>query len=496
MQTETGAPGESVAHVVIVGGGIAGLSAAWYLQREAARQSIPVHYTLLEMSDRWGGKIRSERVEGVGGGPTIIEAGPDSFLTRKPWALSLAREVGLDDHLQYLDARGLRTYTLLWGRLVPLPAGWNLLAPSQWTPFLRSPLFSLRGKARICLEPLIPPRRDDADESLSQFVRRRLGAEALDRAAEPLMAGVYNAPADEQSLRATFPQFAVLEREHGSVIRGLRATRQKSATENTPPFVSLDAGAEALVQRLVALLDGDLRLQSEVVGVARNADGGYSVRLGDGAHFRADAIILACPAFFSARILRELVPDAADLLAGIGSSGIGSVYLAYRRGDVPHPLDGAGVVIPTSEGRRIDGMTWVSSKWSARAPQDLALLRVFFGGLATRETLDLDDAALLALVRGELTTILGVQAAPLFQRVFRVRDGYPRYTVGHLGRVDAIERALPAGLYVTGASYRGVGVPDCVRQGQEAALRSLSALAPLTHTGAQRVTDAQQGRTA
>jgi oxygen-dependent protoporphyrinogen oxidase len=499
MQDETDASGENgahVAHVVIVGGGIAGLSAAWYLQREAARQSIPVRYTILETSDRWGGKIHSERIEGVGGGSTIIEAGPDSFLTRKPWALSLARDLGLDDHLQYLDTRGLRTYTLLRGRLVPLPAGWNLLAPSQWTPFLRSPLFSLRGKARICLEPLVPPRRDGADESLGQFVRRRLGAEALDRAAEPLMAGVYNAPADEQSLRATFPPFAVLERQYGSVIRGLRATRQKSATENIPPFFSLDTGAELLVEQLVARLEGDLRLRSEVSGVARNADGGYDVRLRDGVQLHADAIILACPAFVSARILREGFPDAAGLLAGIGSSGIGSVYLGYRRGDIPHPLDGAGVVIPTSEGRRIDGMTWTSSKWPARAPQDLALLRVFFGGPATRGTLDLDDAALLALVRGELAAILGVRAAPLFQRIFRVRDGYPRYTVGHLERVEAIERALPAGLYVTGASYRGVGVPDCVRQGQEAASHVLSALAPLTHSGVQGVTDTQQGRSA
>jgi oxygen-dependent protoporphyrinogen oxidase len=496
MQTETDVSSEDGAHVVIVGGGIAGLSAAWYLQREAARQGLSLRYSLLEASERWGGKIRSERIEGVGGGPTIIETGPDSFLTRKPWALALARELGLDDHLQYLDARGLRTYTLLRVRLVPLPTAWNLLAPSQWTPFLQSPLFSLRGKARICLEPLIPPRRDGADESLGQFVRRRLGGEALNRAAEPLMAGVYNAPADEQSLRATFPQFATLERQYGSVIRGLRATRQKSDGKNTPPFVALDGGSELLVQRLVARLTGDMRLQREVVGVVRNGNGAYDVRLDDGSQLHADALILACPAFVSARILRESVPDAAELLAGIGSSGIGSVYLGYRRGDVPHPLDGAGVVIPSSEGRRIDGMTWVSSKWPTRAPQDLALLRVYFGGPATRDTLGLDDAALLALVREELDTILGVHAAPLFQRVFRVRDGYPRYTVGHLERVAAIERALPAGLYVTGASYRGVGVPDCVRQGQEAASHVLSALAPLTHSGAQSVTDARQGRPA
>jgi oxygen-dependent protoporphyrinogen oxidase len=499
MHTEADISGESGAHVVIIGGGIAGLSAAWYLQREVARQSLPVRYTLLEASERWGGKIRSERIEGVGGGATILEAGPDSFLTRKPWALSLARAVGLGDQLQYLDTRGLRTYTLLRGQLVPLPAGWNLLAPSQWTPFLRSPLFSLRGKARICLEPLLPPRRDDADESLGAFVRRRLGAEALDRVAEPLMAGVYNAPADEQSLRATFPQFAVLEREQGSVIRGLRAMRQKSATESTeqtPPFVSFDAGAEALVEQLAARLDGDLRLGGEVVAVGLKADGAYSVRLREGVQLHADAIILACPAFISARILRESVPNAADLLAGIGSSGIGSVYLGYRRGDVPHALDGAGVVIPTSERRRIDGMTWVSSKWPARAPQDLALLRVFFGGPATRETLDLDDVALLALVRDELAAIVGVQAPPLFQRIFRVRDGYPRYTVGHLERVEAIERALPARLSMTGASYRGVGVPDCVRQGQEAASHVLSALAPLTRTDTQRMTDARQVRPA
>jgi oxygen-dependent protoporphyrinogen oxidase len=495
-QIEADVAGESGAHIVLAGGGIAGLSAAWYLEREGARQSFPMRYTLVEASDRWGGKIHSERIAAVGGGQTLIEAGPDSFLTRKPWALSLARELGLDEHLQFLDAHNLGTYTLLQGRLVPLPAGWNLLAPSQWAPFLRSPVFSIKGKARICLEPLIPPRRDDADESLGQFVRRRLGAEALERVAEPLMAGVYNAPADEQSLLASFPQFAALEREHGSVIRGLRATRRKGASVDVPPFFSLDGGAGLLVQRLVARLNGDLRLRSEVVGVGYNADGGYDVRLRDDAPLHADAIILACPAAIAARILRESVPDAAGLLADIGASGIGSIYLGYRRADIPHPLDGAGVVIPSGERRRIDGITWVSSKWPARAPQDLALLRVFFGGPATREALELDDAALLAIVREELAAILGIQAAPRFWRIFRLRDGYPRYTVGHLERVEAIERALPAGIHVTGVSYRGVGVPDCVRQGQEAAMRVLAQLAPLANAGVRRRDDTAQGRPA
>jgi oxygen-dependent protoporphyrinogen oxidase len=481
------------AHVVIIGGGIAGLCAAWTLQQEARRRSVPVRYTVLEASDRWGGKIHSERIEGVGGGTAVIEAGPDSFLMRKPWALSLTRELGLDEHLQFLDARHLRTYILLRGQLVPLPAGWNLVAPTQWKPFLRSSLFSLRGKARLCLEPLIPPRRDGGDESLGQFVRRRLGAQALDRVAEPLMAGVYNAPADEQSLRATFPQFATLEREHGSVIRGLRATRRQGAGERLPPFFSLDGGAERLVERLVERLNGELRLRCEVESVSRNAEGACAVRLRDGAQVRADAIILACPATIAARIMRESAPRAADLLAGIGMSGIGSIYLGYRRGDIAHPLDGAGVVIPTSERRRIDGVTWYSSKWPVRAPNDMALLRVFFGGPATRDVLDLDDAALLALVRDELAAILGIQAAPRFWRVLRVRDGYPQYTVGHLERVAAIERALPAGLYVTGASYRGVGVPDCVRQGQETAVHALGELALPAQVDAQSVADAAHG---
>ncbi len=495
-QAEPDASRDNGAHVAIIGGGIAGLSAAWYLQQEAAKQSFQVRYTLLEASDRWGGKIRSERIEGLGAGTTVIEAGPDSFLTRKPWALALALELGLGNHLQYLDARGLRTYTLLRGRLVPLPVGWNLLAPTQWQPFLRSPLFSPWGKARICLEPLIPARRDDTDESLGQFVRRRLGAEALDRVAEPLMAGVYNAPADEQSLRATFPQFAALEREYGSVIRGLRATRRKSAPADVPPFFSLDGGSELLVQRLVERLDGDALLQREVVGVARDADGAFHLRLRGGDELRANAVILACPAAVSARILGETAPDAADLLSGIGSSGIGSVYLGYRRAAIPHPLDGAGVVAPSIEHRRIDGMTWTSSKWPARAPRDLALLRVFFGGPATRDMLDLEDTALLTVVREELAAILGVRATPLFQRILRVRDGYPRYTVGHLERVEAIERALPAGLYVTGASYRGVGAPDCIHQGQEAASRALRELAPLVSIATQRPSATEHGRSA
>jgi oxygen-dependent protoporphyrinogen oxidase len=351
-----------------------------------------------------------------------------------------------------------------------------LLAPAQWPPFLRSPLFSPRGKVRIALDLLLPPRRATADESLASFVRRRFGDEALRRLAEPMLAGVYNAEPERQSILATFPQFPALERAHGSVIRGLRAASRQQPPAETPAFLSFDAGNQTLVDALVARLSGDLRLDTTVCSIARADAGGYTLQLVDGASLAADAVVLATPASVSATLTRETAPEAAALLAGIRYAGIGAIYLAYRQSDIAHPLNGAGVVIPPTEGRRIDGITWVSSKWEHRAPQGHALVRVFFGGPHTRAMLRLDDERLIAIVRDELADILGVRAEPLFTRIFRWPDGYPQYDVGHLERVAAIEAALPAGMAVAGSSYRGVGVPDCIHQGELAAAKIVETL--------------------
>ena len=465
---------------MILGGGITGLSAAWTLQQASAREGLPITYTLAEQSGRWGGKIRSERVERDGDPAAwVLEAGPDGLLTRKPWALALARALRLDDHFLYVGRENARTFVLRRGRPEPLPAGLQLLAPTEWPPFLRSPLFSPWGKLRIALEPLLPPRRATSDESLAAFVRRRLGSEALERVAEPLMAGVFNAEAERQSILATFPQFLALEREHGSVIRGLRAARRNQPPSSSPPpaFLSFDTGNQVLVDALVAHLTGTLRLHTPARAIAHGDDGRYIVHLDDGATLAADAVILATPASVSAMLTRELAPEAAALLAGIRYAGIGAIYVAYRRSDIPRPLVGAGVVIPASEGRRIDGITWMSSKWSHRAPEGYALIRVFFGGPHTRGMLEVDDARLTAIVREELADILGIRAASLFTRSFRWPDGYPQYDVGHLERVAAIEAALPAGVAVAGSSYRGVGVPDCVHQGEQAAEQVIERLA-------------------
>lgn len=474
--------------VVIVGGGIAGLSAAWYLERTAAERGLPLEYTLLERSDRWGGKVRTERVEGFGGGSFLVEAGPDAFLTRKPAALALAREVGLGARIQGINLGNARTFVLHRGRPTPMPEGVRLLAPTRWGPLVRSPLFSAAGKLRMGLEVLLPPRRGDGDESLASFVRRRYGAEALAVLAEPLMAGVYNGEPERQSILATFPQFRALEARYGSVTRGARAEARSDARARAdgkgvagaavPPFISFDAGTQTLVEALVARLTSRLRLGATVAGIERGGEGsgGLSVVLADGEVLAADAVIVAALAPDAAALLRSMAPEAAKRLGAIRTAGIASVYLAYPRAAIAHPLNGFGMVIPSAEGRRIDGMTWTSSKWDGRAPDGYALLRLFFGGPATREMLDLADDAVVAAARAEAEALVGARGEPVFHRVYRWRDGYPQYDVGHRERVASIEATLPREVVVTGSSYRGVGVPDCVAQGQAAAERVVAGL--------------------
>lgn len=461
-------------HLVIVGGGIAGLSAAWY----APQGDVDVQVTVLESSERWGGKVYSEQVGAEGDALLILELGADAFLTRKPWALALARELGLHERIQGVNTNNSRTFVLHGGRLTPLPQGLQLLVPTKLLPFLRSPLFSWRGKLRVLFERFVPRREAHGDETLANFVRRRLGAEALEKLGEPLLAGVYNAEPERQSMQATFPQFPALEQQYGSLMRGSRASQaeRKAAPATEPPFISFKTGAHELVDALVDQLDADLRLNTAVESVEK-AGGSYQLMLTNGETLEADAVIFATPANVTAKLLRQAAPQAAAHLREIRYAGIGTCYLSFCREDVPHALDGFGVVIPSSEGRQIDGMTWTSSKWDGRAPHDEVLLRVFFGGPHTRAMLDLNDADLLAAVRGELRDLLGIDAPPLFQRVFRWRDGYPQYDLGHLERVAAIEAVLPPGLLVTGSSYRGVGVPDCIKQGQAAAQQAVEFLA-------------------
>lgn len=447
-------PISSEKHIAIIGGGIAGLSAAWYLQQAG------IEYTLLEGSERFGGLIHT-----VYENDYIIEFGPDAFITRKPHAMELVKELGLEDEIISVNDTPERIYVLSNGRLAPLPDGLRLLVPTNIPAFLSSPLLSWGGKIRALLDYVIPAREDDDDESLANFITRRMGHEVLDKIADPLLAGVYNAEMDKQSILATFPQYRTLEKKHASLIRGMIETLKKTEPTNEPALVSFRHGMGQLIDTLVEKLTGDLRLNTSLEKI----EAGYKLHLSGGKILEADGIIVATPANITAGLLATIAPQAGNTLAGIRYAGIGSISLVFSKSDVAHPLDAYGVVIPGSAGRNIDGMQWNSSKWSYRAPEDKALIRVFFGGPHTRAMLDKDEHELLAIVREELRSILGIIAKPEFYKLGKWEEAYPQYDVGHIGRVDTIEASLPEGITIAGNSYRGVGIPDTVKTAKAAA---------------------------
>ena len=475
--------------VAIIGGGITGLSAAWFLQEQAWEAEAPLSYAVLESSDRWGGKLYTETVDGYGSGPFVVEGGPDSYITTKPWAWQLTGKLDLQDEALGTNDAQRKTYVLNKGKPTPLPDGVMLIVPTRFTPFALSPLISPWGKLRMGMDLFIPRQKDGRDETLADFIRRRLGQEALDKIAEPLMSGIYNAEAEKQSVLATFPRFREIEAQHGSLIRGMLAAKRSGAkrtgangasangaspdvqgtapTAARPPsaFVSYKPGMERLVERLLEDLDGDLRLNTAVLSISRNFEG-YDLTTSEG-NLHATAVILAVPAYVAADIIRNLAPQSAEKLRQIRYVSTGTISLAYRRDEIGHPLDGFGIVIPRSERRRINAITWTSTKFKQRAPDEAVLLRVFFGGSRTPQMFDKADEELEAVVRDELREIMGITAEPLFRRIYRWPRANPQYDVDHLQRVEAIEAGLPPGILVSGSPYRGIGIPDCVHQAEQ-----------------------------
>lgn len=501
-------PANDTVDVAIIGGGISGLAAAYYLEKHARQANRPLRYTLIERSPSPGGKIVTDHVHGFGDTPFIVEGGPDSFLTQKPWALQLARELGLDNDLLGTNDHKRKTFVLNKGKPTPLPDGVMMIVPTRFMPFALSPLISPLGKLRMGLDFFIPKRQDDSDETLADFIRRRLGDEALDKIAEPLMSGIYNAEAERQSILATFPRFRDIEKKHGSLIRGMLAARNSRAGTRAPAhsdsapkaatsmFVSLRSGTHGLVKAVAAALTGELRLNTGVERITRSDTNPseqaprYQLHLSDGSVVNAEAVLLATPAYVSADLLADVAPGAADLLATIRYVSTGTLSFGFRRSEVHHPLNGFGVVIPRSEKRPINAITWSSTKFDHRAPQDHVLLRVFFGGSRNPDMVDRSDDELIAIARSELRQLLGIDAEPVMHRLYRWRNATPQYDIGHLERVAAIEAALPAGLYVTGSPYRGIGIPDCVHQGQQSAERIWTQLAAAhTQTHTETVTE-------
>jgi protoporphyrinogen/coproporphyrinogen III oxidase len=460
--------------VVVVGGGIAGLAAAHRLVELNNEKSLGLEVMLMEASPRLGGSIATEKI-----GDFIVEAGPDSFITEKPWALRLCERLGLGSRLVSTQAANQKIYVVHKGKLQALPEGFFLLAPTRFWPFVQTPLFSLGGKLRMAAEIFLPRGAMDGDESFGAFVRRRFGAQALDRVAQPLVGGIYAADPDRLSLSATMPRFKEMERARRSVILSMVSEQRRRARNRETGsgarwslFVTLAGGMQELVESIASRLAGCVRLNTPITRLAQDTDKSlWHITTGGNDSFEAKGVIVATPAFQTGDILNHVAPPAAGDLQQITYASTATVSLAYRKEDFPNQLDSFGFIVPAMESRKIMACTFSSSKYPGRAPEGYVLLRAFVGGSLQPDLFQDDDATMVKNVRAELASLLGVSAQPFFSRLWRHPDSMPQYLVGHDARIKRIETALgrfPT-LALAGSAYHGVGISDCVRTGEEAA---------------------------
>lgn len=509
-------PAEQRRRIAVVGGGMAGLGAAYELERHR-RDGESVEWLLIEKDGRLGGKVRSERVDGF-----VIEGGPDSFIVEKPWPIQLARELGVEERVLDSNEDIRKSFIYSRGRLHELPEGLILMVPTRLVPFAMSSLISWPGKARMGLDLALPrgaAARAGGDESLGDFVRRRLGREALDKIAEPIVAGIHAGNPEVMSVRSTFPMFLEMEQKYRSLMVGMvqrRRARARAAAGRAGAgparkrsyFLSFETGLADLADAVVAALPADrlrlgvsverlerltpeaaattatnpsdvIRTDDKVLGSAVSFAGpaspAYRLTLGGGSDEVVDAVVLATPAFASGELLKDVSPEAAAGLSSIPYVSSATVSMAFRRAEVAHPLRGFGYVTPRAEGRAIMATTWSSTKFRGRAPEGYVLVRSFVGRAGFERYASLDDGELLALVREELAVVLGIHATPVLERIFRWPLGMPQYRVGHADLVRRIEEdvARVPGVEIAGGAYHGIGIGDCIREGRAAAQRAV-----------------------
>ncbi len=464
--------------VVVIGGGIAGLAAAYRLIERRGDNPLGFDVMLLEATARLGGVIQTEHRDGF-----VLERGPDSFISEKPEATELVKRLGLTHHLIETNQAHRRSLIVRNSKLCPVPEGFQLLAPSRLWPFVTSDIFSWMGKARMTMDLLLPRGNSNgqADESLAQFVRRRLGTEALERMAQPMIGGIYTADPEQLSLRATMPRFLEMERKDRSVILAMwKRARQQNKVEigstsgaRYSLFLSLDDGMQMLVERLAAKLPSTtIQVNTPVESLSYGQSSTqWRVQVNRGDSISADAICLAIPPYAAAQLLRERDMKLAEELQGIEYASTATVNLAYKREDIPHALDGFGFVVPFLEKRTIIACTFSSVKFNGRAPEGRVLLRAFVGGALQPEMFALDETEMINRVRTDLRELLGIRNPPLFAELTRWPNSMPQYHIGHLEKVKRIKEHLTSlpGLVLAGNAYAGPGIPDCIRSGETAA---------------------------
>lgn len=441
-------------HVVIIGAGISGLAAAYRLQEELE----DIQITVVEAADEPGGKLVTERVDGF-----TIEHGADVFLARKPWGVRLCRDLGLNPIPTNPDIRG--SFVQWRGALHRLPEGLGAMVPTDWKSVMRTTLLSPVGKARLLAEPLVPRRAATGDEQLGHFIRRRFGTETYARMAHPLLNGIFGGDIDTLSLQATFPEYRRMESQFGSVLRGARRRRK---TSGGPAFLTLPDGMAQLPETLAERFRGRLLTSHRTTSIDRRVER-WRV---EPAGFDADAVIITTPAYETAGMLRDVSPGLANALDEIPYNSVRIVSLGYRTADVAMPLNGYGYLVPSAEGKAVRACTWSSSKVPGRAPSGCVLLRLFFGRDPADEMLKATDDELLDAAKNEIAATLGVplRTEPILHRIRAWDRAQPAYTLGHPARLERIDdelRRLP-GIALCGPAYRGIGIPDCIRQAEEA----------------------------
>ena len=464
--------------VIIIGGGITGLSAAFYMKKLFSEQRIPIDITLIEKSEELGGKVQTLRRDGF-----IIERGPDSFLARKLPIITLSKELGIEDELVGTNPRARTNYIYHKNKLHKMPLGLVLGIPTKLTPFMKTGLISPFGKLRAALDLLLPKKKSLDDESLGHFIQRRLGKEVLENITEPLLGGIYAGDTQTLSLKATFPNFFEMEQEHRSLIMGMVAGMKIAPVSNTPNtatksmFMTYKNGMSTIIERLTEELKSIRIIKGRGVIEVVKMENGYEIRLDDDTLLQADGLVLALPTQQAASLLPEV--ECIDWLKKINYVSVANIALTFDKKDISFPMNGSGFLIPAKEETVLTACTWSSSKWLHAAPENKLLFRCYVGRERDQQWVKWSDEELLAKILKDLKNIMGITATPNFHVITRAKHSMPQYPVNHIEQLKKLRENLTIqkpGVFLCGAGYEGVGIPDCVQQGKSAAEKMLEFL--------------------
>lgn len=450
--------------IVIVGGGVTGLAAAYNLNKRVKAAGHDAQIIVVERDERLGGKTQTEVVDGM-----VIEHGPDSFLVSKPWFAQLCKELGLPTVGTNPNIKS--TYIYARGRLEKLPVGMQIMIPTEIGPFVKTKLISWPGKIRAAMEPFVPLKKTDEDESIGSFVGRRFGREVLENIAGPLMGGIHGGDWDGVSIKMTFPMFTKMEKQGSLLLQGMRNKANKPKGPTGSAFQTVPTGLKAAVDAIVAASEGVRFMTGTAVEQLTPAGERYTLKLSNGETLDADAVILAVPAFAAAALIKDFRGDVAAELNEIPYNNSCVVAVAYNRADIKHPLDASGFLVPHTENMSVTASTWITQKWPHSTPEGKVLMRCFMGRVEGKDWTTEPDEVVLAEVKKGLKQAMGLDAEPIMHRIYRWPRSMAQYRVGHLERIDRVDALMTRqpGLYLAGAAYRGVGLGDCVREGNQAA---------------------------